>query len=159
MVDYEKLKELPDEEKIEVLKELAEKYTRDGKPYFPQMATVLGGSVISVANMYRKLVEGKPVGRPKNSKNKKPANQELQKNEFTNEKETATNNNDNEKMTKFDESSLVEEQRVFPTKNKNFALAIDGTFDGEEANERIVAVANSFYKNAKYSVELKVKEL
>ena len=55
---YEELKKLSDEEKIKVLSELAEKYSRNGKPYFPAIATALKGSVISVADMYEKLFKG-----------------------------------------------------------------------------------------------------
>jgi len=168
-INYEQLKELPDAEKIKVLKELGEKYTRDGKPYFPAIATALGGSVIAVANLYNRLVEGRHIGRPKsggkqivaelpkkeNAKNKKqklpPESVEGSNPELVQEPYEAFSIKDT--LNK----SVGEEPQ--PQDCNKYNLCINAVFDGKEASDRIIAIANSFYKTAKYQIELKIKEL
>lgn len=175
-INYEKLKELPDEEKIKVLKELAERHKRDGKPYFPAMATALGGSVIAVANLYNRLVEGKHVGRTKQEKDE-PSTAEspkAQKEKKTKQKSSS----EPVKEQQVEQSLSVQEQKETPavqeTQEENlspnelqktqayinkYELSVNAVFDGEEAADRIIGIANSFFKTAKYSIELKIKEL
>lgn len=154
MVNYEELKTLPDEEKIKVLKELAEKYTRDGKPYFPAIATALGGSVIAVANLYNRLVEGKSVGRPrKEDKVDEPEIKEKKKRGPKPASEKVETS-----PTPIQVPVLKEEPQE-NQQNNNYNFSMNAVFDGEEAAERVIAIANSFFKKSKYSIEMKVKEL
>lgn len=168
---YEKFKTLTDKEKIKELKKLAERYTRDGKPYFPAMATALGGSVIAVANAYNRLVEGKHVGRPKKDLEEKTETvskitmtektQNVKK-KTKKEKELAQPNKIKgiDKDEKFETETTISQNSQNDEKQKNkYELFIDGVFDGKEANDRMVAVSSFFYSDASYEIELKIKEL
>lgn len=142
---YEELKLLSDKEKIKELKKLAAKYDRDGKPYFPAMATALSGSVIAVANMYNRLVEGKKVGRPKSKKTE------------TKEKAESTSVTKIEIEDKSHTKQASKDADIY--KNNKFELKVEGVFDGESAKDRMSSISNFFYADASYKITLNIEEI
>ena len=68
---YDQLKELPDEQKVEALKELKVIY-----PENKDLAEHLGGAHIAVSNMVAKYLEGKQLGRKKMTEEEKQQKRE-----------------------------------------------------------------------------------
>lgn len=148
-IKYEELKQLPDEQKKEVLQELMDKYGSN-----KAIAEATGGALIAISNMYSKYVEGKPIGRKK----KEEVIEEAPKNKVSQEsKPKRKYTKRNTENTESQEQEIVRTPIKLP-KPSSFTTSLSGDFTGEELKERIIGLANSLLSTKTYSITLQLEE-
>ena len=170
---YNQIKDLPEDQKVEALKELKTLY-----PDNKDLATHLNVIPMAISNMVGKYLEGKQLGRKKMSPEEK-AQAKLQREEekklkqqqeAEKVKEQQEKENSNEQKT--DEVVKSEETKetndkyttqdykpVSPQSNaSSFSIKLDKIMTGEEAGLRLNGIANSLLKEKEYKVELVIVE-
>jgi ATP-dependent Clp protease ATP-binding subunit ClpA len=173
---YNQIKDLPEDQKIEALKEL--------KTMFPdnkELAVHLNVIPMAISNMVAKYVEGKQMGRKKmtaeekaQAKLKREAEKKLkERQEIEKEKEKITQQekSDEQKVDEVVKSqeikneetnvkSIAEESKSIPlqSNSSSFSIKLDKNMVGEEAVSRLNGIANSLLKEKEYKIELVIAE-
>ena len=135
-LSYEKLKELPDEQKRNALMELKEMY-----PQYKDMAEIVGGTPAALANLYLRIVEGRKFGRKK----KADAGQAVPIS---------------------DSLAMITEEKQYndiiivpPKKAISFTICLDTEETGFEAKSRMEGILGSLLKDKIYRTHLSIEEV
>ena len=165
---YEQVKNLPDEQKIEALKEL--------KVIYPEnkiLAQHWDVAHIAVSNMVGKYLEGKQMGRKKmteEEKAQKKAERETNKKlkqyqehqrELQEQEEVKTNVKEIKDVEEINNAQYDKDitQTIVKETKYGFSIKLDIKMTGEEAINRLSGIANSLLKENEYKVELNVEEV
>ncbi len=161
---YEQLKSLPDDQKIEALKELKTIY-----PDNKTLAEHLDVAFIAVNNMVGKYLEGKTVGRKKmtdeeklQKKAERKLKKELEQQEQQKEKEVKEEEKIVNQEIKNEETNVQntsEEVQSNQVKSNSFSIKLEKDMTGEEAITRLNGVSNSLLKENQYRVSLVIVEV
>jgi hypothetical protein len=166
-LNYEQLKDLPEEQKKEALLELQRIYGTNSA-----IAKKLGTYSITISNLFKGL-RGEPIGRankkseiikpkepeiklelvpeqkPKRKYNKKPK-QEVIKNQPMVQENAQTENN---------ETINTNIDTKIETKNTSkFITELDGDYPGTEGKERLNGLAGALLNNKQYTIKLLITE-
>lgn len=150
---YEQIKTLPDNLKIEALKELKSIY-----PDNRDLAEHLGAAHIAVSNMVSKYLEGKTVGRKKmtpEEKAQKKAERELKKQQELEKMQTQIQTQES-KQEKETESNIPPIQQETEVINSSFSIKLEKDMLGEEATLILNGIAGTLLKEDKYKISLNV---
>lgn len=154
---YDQLKALPDDKKIEALKELKTLY-----PDNKDLAKHLSIATIAISNMVGKYLEGKQVGRKKMTPEEK-AQKKLER-EAEKLKQSQQQEEIKQETTKEQEQTQNQEikdekfVKVFNI-NPSFNITLDRDLSGEEAILRLNGITNSLLQDNKYKVHLSIEEV
>lgn len=171
---YNQIKDLPDDQKIEALKELKTIY-----PDNKDLATHLNVIPMAIGNMVGKYLEGKQLGRKKmtpeekvQAKLQREEEKKLkQQQEVEKEKKQQQEKSNEQKAdeviksqeTKSEETNTkpIEESKTVQNQSNinSFSIKLEKNMLGEEAISRINGIANSLLKENTYKVSLVIKEL
>jgi hypothetical protein len=153
---YEQLKEMPDEQKKEVLNNMLEEF-KDPKIV---ASKIPGASFIAISNLIRRLIENKPVGRVKGSKNEsKVVDDKLEetKTDAIIGSEIIPAKRKYERKTK-----TLDEVNISSAKDNNksikSSIVIEGTISGIELIKRFEGFAKAILENKEYDIVLKIEE-
>jgi hypothetical protein len=147
---YDQLKELPDEQKVEALKELKARY-----PDNKDLAEHLGGAHIAVSNMVGKYLEGKQLGR-------KPMTEEEKKQKKEEKLRLKQEEAEKERLRLLQEQQTqhqVKDEEEVSVSNGSFSVKFGKTIIGEEATVVLSSIGNSLLKDGKYKVSLNIEEV
>ena len=167
---YNQIKDLPEIQKIEALRELKTLY-----PDNKDLAAHLNVIPMAISNMVAKYLEGKQLGRKKmtdeekaqaklqrETEKKLKEQQELEKQQQEKANESkenvATTDQGNISKNQYIEKSITEEPKTVQSKINSFSISLDKNMTGEEAVSRLNGIANSLLKEKEYKIELVVKE-
>jgi len=147
---YDQLKELPDEQKVEALKELKVIY-----PENKDLAEHLGGAHIAVSNMVAKYLEGKQLGRKKMTEEEKQQKREerLRKKQEEVEKE---------RLRLLQEQQIqnqVKDEEEVINSSESFSVKFSKIIVGEEATIVLGNIGGSLLKDGKYKINLSIEEV
>lgn len=153
-LSYEKLKELPCEQKKNALMELKERY-----PQYKEMAEMVGGTPAALANLYLRIVEGRKFGRRKRDE----------------AQAVSENTGDTvilKKRTKLTaapvpdlkaartENKQYDEMIVLPPKKSiSFTICLDAEETGAEAKCRLDGIIGSMLHDKVYRTHLSIEEV
>lgn len=153
-LSYEKLKELPSEQKKYALMELKERY-----PQYKDMAEIVGGTPAALANLYLRIVEGRKFGR-----RKKDAGQAALENigdpgimpKSSGQKAASITGSKAIKAKKkqFDEMIIVP-----PKKAVSFTICLDTEETGAEMKCRFEGIIGSMMLEKTYRTHLSIEEV
>jgi len=152
-LSYEKLKELPCEQKKNALMELKEKY-----PHYKEMAEKIGGTPTALSNLYLRIVEGRRFGRKK--KVIEPVVLEAAINNEVKLKRSRRKSNiipDSKAITTVDEPKEI--FVTVPKKTVSFTINLELEETGNEAKNRIEWIVGSLLKNKTYKINLGIEEV
>lgn len=153
-LSYEKLKELPGEQKKNALMELKERY-----PHYKEMAEKIGGTPTALSNLYLRIVEGKKFGRKK----KEEVHPTIL--EAPVENEVKLKRSRRKSVITPDSKSIttVDGRKEFiimsPKKNVSFTINLDIKETGNEAKSRIEGIVGSLLKDKTYKTKLIIEEV
>jgi outer membrane protein OmpA-like peptidoglycan-associated protein len=165
-ITYDQLKELPDDQKIEALKELKTIY-----PDNKDLAKHLDTAHIAISNMVGKYLEGKQVGRKKmtdeekaqakierEAEKKRLKEQEKQE---TLAQQTTTNQEPEIDIPQptSENATVVLVKEPIKTDSNSFSIKLEKDMLGEEAIVRLNGIANSLLKENKYKITVNVEEV
>ena len=154
---YNQIKDLPEDQKVEALKELKTMY-----PDNKDLAKHWDVAFIAANNMIGKYLEGKQVGRKKMTPEEK-AQAKLQRETEKKLKEQQTSINVNEASNT--ESVIPEKsissitQEIQSINTTSFSIKLQKEILGEEATTILNSIANTLLKEGKYKVSLSIEEL
>jgi len=164
---YNQIKDLPDDQKVEALKELKTMY-----PDNKDLAKHLNVIPMAISNMVAKYLEGKQVGRKKMTDEEKLQKaqerklkkqleqQEQQKPEVNTTSQTIRNEEPNAILnTTPSVTPIKEESQPIQSKTNSFSIKLDKTMLGEEAISRINGISNSLLKENEYRISLVIEEV
>lgn len=143
---YDQLKELPDEQKVEALKELKVIY-----PENKDLAEHLGGAHIAVSNMVAKYLEGKQLGRKKMTEEEKQQKREERLRKKQEEAEISLQLQEQQNQLKDEEETLID--------NESFSIKFSKIIVGEEATIVLGSIGSSLLKDGKYKINLSIEEV
>lgn len=148
-LSYEKLKELPSEQKRSALVELKEKY-----PHYKEMSEKIGGTPAALANLYLRIVEGKKFGRKK--KDEKSSVLPRIVSNGASQKVTASKPDYNEIAAGIEHRNLLE----IPAKRKTlFTINLETEGTWNEEKNRIEGILSSLLINSTYKISLSIEEV
>lgn len=156
---YEQIKELPDELKTTVLKELKEKF-----PVNTDLAKHLNVAPIVTSNLMKKYVEGIQVGRKKMTEEEK-AQAKAEREAKKLQEQTGTTQSTITNVVTNPESELKPEPVITPTNdpiqstNSSFNITLDKDMVGEAATVILNGIAGTLLKDVKYQVTLNIEEV
>ncbi len=163
---YNQLKDLPEGQKIEALKELKTIY-----PDNKDLATHLNVIPMAISNMVAKYLEGKQLGRKKMTEEEKlqaklqrEEEKRLQREKEQQQEQEKSNEQKLDEVVKSQETKneeklpVHEETQSNNFKSNSFSIKLDKNMTGEEAVSRLNGIANSLLKENEYKVELIVEE-
>jgi outer membrane protein OmpA-like peptidoglycan-associated protein len=159
---YDQLKALPDDKKIEALKELKTLY-----PDNKDLAKHLSIATIAISNMVGKYLEGKQVGRRKmTDEEKAQAKIEREAKKLKQSQKQQTQTQQQEKLQQEPNKEQTQNQEIKDEKfvkvfsiNPSFNITLDKDLSGEEAILRLNGIANSLLQDNKYKVHLNIEEI
>lgn len=161
MVSYQEFRDLDDNMKAEVLRELKEKYETN-----KEMGAAWGVPPLVVSNLYKKYVEGVRVGRrPKSEQEQAESNSTDQLEPVSELSQTKKRRGRRSSENASQANEIAQQQdEILPESdlkdmNKDFNLIINSQMSGEAAHKRFVAIADMFLKDKKYNVVLELKEI
>jgi hypothetical protein len=153
-LSYEKLKELPGEQKKNALMELKQRY-----PHYKEMAEKIGGTPTALSNLYLRIVEGKRFGRKKKAEMEpaiiEPAAENEIKVNHTRRKSVIVP--DSRSIAKSDMTKSLTEIPV--KKAFSFTINLDIDESGNEAKSRIEGIIGSLLKDKTYRIKLGIEEV
>lgn len=153
-LSYEKLKELPGEQKRNALMELKERY-----PQYKEMAEIVGGTPAALANLYLRIVEGRKFGRRKKGEEETVSETTgdtviIQKR--SGRKAASVSGSKTVKT----ENKLYDEIIVAPSKKSvSFAICLDTEETGAEAKCRLEGIIGSMLQDKVYRTHLSIEEV
>ncbi len=159
---YEQVKSLPDDQKIEALKELKSIY-----PDNRDLAQHLNVAHIAVSNMVGKYLEGKTVGRKKmtpEEKAQKKLEREAEKlrqlqEQHNQTQEINTTQTQQETKDNEEEKDIPSITETLKPKSNAFGITLTKTLSGEEAIKRFNGIANSLLGECEYKIEVSIEEV
>ncbi len=153
-LSYEKLKELPGEQKKNALMELKERY-----PQYKEMAEMVGGTPAALANLYLRIVEGRKFGRKKKEEGQTLS--ETIGDTVIIQKRTGRKaaSIPDSKAVKA-ENKLYDEMIVVPSKKSvSFTICLDTEETGAEAKCRLEGIIGSMLYDKVYRTHLSIEEV
>ena len=153
-LSYEKLKELPGEQKKNALMELKQKY-----PHYKEMAEKIGGTPTALSNLYLRIVEGKRFGRKKKEKVEPIILEAAVENEVKLKRSGHKSATTPDSM----EMTTVEEHKDMivmpPKKTVSFTINLEIKETGNEIKSRIEGIVGSLLKQKAYRINLSIEEV
>lgn len=151
---YEQLKEMPDEQKKEVLSKMLEEY-KDSKTV---ASKIPGASFIAISNLIRKLIEGKPVGRIKKEETDTTETTETNIQAEKPKRKYTRRIVDREAINEYKQEDIQQKTEVVVHKNINTSINIPAVF-GNELVKRLEGLAKSILDDKEYEINIQITEL
>lgn len=174
MMNFAELKELSGDQRVATLKKLGNKYKKeDGSPDYKQMAQELGANITALAGMYSRDVKGIKFGRkkveavpeitseikqeeikPEPKKRGRP--KQIKDVNLSTEQKTEENKPEAKQEVKQEKpiESVADKKATF-----KFKTEVDGVMPCEEAQQRVIGIANSLLKGKEYKISFIVEEV
>jgi len=154
-LSYEKLKELPGEQKRNALMELKERY-----PQYKEMAEIVGGTPAALANLYLRIVEGRKFGRKKKEEIgqavlESSIDYEAPQKRFGRKAESVPDS----KPIIFEEKQYKDIIVLPPKKTISFTICLETEETGCEAKNRMEGIVGSLLKDKIYRTHLSIEEV
>lgn len=153
-LSYEKLKELPGEQKKNALMELKERY-----PHYKEMAEKIGGTPTALSNLYLRIVEGKRFGRKKKEVAEITIPEPSIENEIKQKRSRRKNAIISDSMIMKPAQEQKEMIVIHPKKTASFIINLKIEETGNEIKGRIEGIVGSLLKDKAYRVDLNIEEV